>query len=263
VAITNIIDRQPMSLALKTPLPVLDDAERYALFFDFDGTLAEIVQRPEDVEVTQATREALDALRGAFGGAVAIITGRDIPTIDRFLAPVRLPIAGVHGLSRRDAVGEMHSPKFNGEALAAIEAKLQPLASRETGLILECKEGAIALHYRQRPELEAACVAAMEDAAAAAPGVILRRGKMVVEAVGYRSDKGTAIAAFLTERPFLGRVPVFAGDDLTDEDGFALVNAREGIAFKVGPGETSAPYRVESRQDLLAWLNSILEKPRQ
>jgi trehalose 6-phosphate phosphatase len=56
---------------------------------------------------------------------------------------------------------------------------------------------------------------------------------------------------------------VFAGDDLTDEDGFALVNAREGIAIKVGPGETSALYRVESRQDLLAWLNSILEKPRQ
>jgi trehalose 6-phosphate phosphatase len=209
----------------------LTDEDGFALFFDFDGTLAEIVQRPEDVEVTQATREALEALWGAFGGAVAIITGRDIPSIDLFLAPVRLPIAGVHGLSRRDAEGQMHSPKFNGEAIAAIEAKLQPLASRETGLILECKEGAIALHYRQRPELEAACIAAMEDAAAAAPGVILRRGKMVVEAVGYPSDKGTAIAAFLTERPFLGRVPVFAGDDLTDEDGFALVNAREGIAI--------------------------------
>ncbi|MGF1621522.1 MAG: trehalose-phosphatase [Rhodomicrobiaceae bacterium] len=249
-----------MSLALNTPLPVLDDSERFALFFDFDGTLAEIVQRPEDVEVTQATREALEALRDAFGGAVAIITGRDIPSIDRFLAPVRLPIAGVHGLSRRDAEGQMHSPTFNGEALSTVEARLQPLVARETGLILERKEGAIALHYRQRPELEAACVAAMEDAAANAPGVILRRGKMVIEAVGYPSDKGTAIATFLTERPFRGRVPVFAGDDLTDEDGFALVNRHEGISIKVGPGETSAPYRVESRQQLLTWLNSILEK---
>lgn len=240
-------------------LPELRDLERYALFFDFDGTLADIVEHPEDVEVTEATRETLGALRETMGGAVAIITGRDIPSIDRFLAPVRLPIAGVHGLTRRDANGDLHSPAFDEQALSAIEARLQPLVDSEAGLFLERKGGAIALHFRRRPELEATCRAAMEEAAADAPTVLLRRGKMVVEAIGFPSDKGSAIDAFLQEEPFRSRIPVFAGDDLTDEDGFKLVNARGGLSIKVGSGDTQAHHRVDDRQALIAWLDAILE----
>lgn len=237
-------------------LPPLQDAGRYALFFDFDGTLADIVAHPELVEVTEATKQTLKAMFEATGGAVAIITGRDISAIDHFLAPVRLPVAGVHGLTRRDANGRLHSPAFDEAAIGGIEAALAPLVAGHAGLLMERKQGAIALHYRQRPELEDLCLTEMQKAAATTPTVVLRHGKMVVEAVAYPSDKGSAIDSFLHEPPFLGRVPVFAGDDLTDEDGFALVNKREGLSIKVGPGETGARHRIPDRQQLLTWLNA-------
>ena len=233
----------------------------YSLFFDFDGTLADIVSRPEDVEVTEATRKALTALRHSHEGAVAIITGRDIAAIDRFLTPVRLPIAGVHGLTRRDADGQMHRPEYDGEALKVIEDQTRSDSSRRrSGLLLEPKQGALALHYRQRPELEGVCLEAMEQAVNGTPSITLRRGKMVIEAVGHAGNKGKAIESFLTEKPFAGRVPVFAGDDLTDEDGFASVNRLDGISIKVGQGDTQAQYRVQDREELLSWLNAIIER---
>jgi trehalose 6-phosphate phosphatase len=240
-------------------LPEVTDPERFAFFFDFDGTLADIVERPEDVEVTEATRAAIEALRELSGGAVAIVTGRDIPSIDQFLDPLRLPIAGVHGLTRRDAKGQLHSPEIDTAGLKAIETALEPLVNRENGLLLERKHGAIALHYRKRPELEDVCLDAMLRAAEGASNVTIRRGKMVIEAIGHASNKGAAIESFLQEAPFRGRTPVFAGDDLTDEDGFLLVNAGGGISIKVGLGETEARYRVADREGLLDWLNRIVD----
>ncbi len=239
-------------------LPVLIAPERAAFFFDFDGTLADIAEHPEDVKVTDASRETLARLQQASGGAVAIISGRDIASIDRFLDPEKLPVAGVHGLTRRDAQGQLHHPDFDMSELREIEARLQLLVDRETGLLLERKHGAIALHYRQRPELEEVCIRAMEEAVTNSGSGTVRRGKMVIEAVGHPSDKGSAIDSFLQEKPFLGRVPVFAGDDLTDEDGFALVNERGGVSIKIGPGDTRARYRIQSRDELLAWLNSLI-----
>jgi trehalose 6-phosphate phosphatase len=83
---------------------------------------------------------------------------------------------------------------------------------------------------------------------------------MVIEAVGHSGNKGEAIESFLKEEPFAGRVPVFAGDDLTDEDGFASVNRLQGISIKVGQGDTQARYRVQDREELLSWLNAIIER---
>lgn len=240
-------------------LPDKADPRRYAFFFDFDGTLADIVEHPELVEITAETRQVLEQLQNTSSGAVAIITGRDIASIDRFLAPLKLPIAGVHGLTRRDANGQVHSPEFDKAALEAIETELQSLAGQEAGLLLERKHGALALHYRQRPELEGLCIERMELAVGETGSIKLRRGKMVIEAIGYQTDKGAAIDSFLQEQPFLGRLPLFAGDDLTDEDGFAAVNRRGGLSIKIGAGETQALARLENREALLSWLNFILK----
>lgn len=241
-------------------LPHPSEPEHFAFFFDFDGTLADIAARPEDVEVTDATREALSALRHSLEGAVAIITGREIAAIDRFLKPVQMPVAGVHGLTRRDATGQMHRPEYDGDALQAVQTKLEGFVAQEPGLLLEAKQGALALHYRLRPELEGVCLEVMEKAVDRAPSITVRRGKMVIEAVGHSGNKGEAIESFLTERPFAGRVPVFAGDDLTDEDGFASVNRLQGISIKVGQGDTQARYRVRDREELLSWLNAIIAR---
>lgn len=239
-------------------LPDRIDFSAFAFFLDFDGTLVEIAEHPDLVEVPGETRKALRALERQSNHAVAIITGRDIATIDDFLSPLKLPTAGVHGLARRDVNGQYHAPVFDSAPLAALKAELLPFIERENGLLLEEKQGALVLHYRQRPDLEDVCTNIMEQAALKEPSITIRTGKMVIEAVGYPTDKGGAIVSFMKEPPFLGRTPVFAGDDVTDEDGFKAVNRLGGLSIKVGPGETAASYRVENRDALFAWLNLIL-----
>jgi trehalose 6-phosphate phosphatase len=241
-------------------LPDLSDSDRIALFLDFDGTLVAIAERPDGVQLDPTTRQALTDLDELLGGAVAIITGREIAAVDRFLDPLRLSIAGVHGLTRRDAEGQMHRPPIDGGFSAAVERTLWPLLSKHQALFLEYKYGAVALHYRSHPELEQACIALMETAVAELPGVELKRGKMVVEAKAVGGNKGAAIADYLNEKPFAGRRAVFAGDDVTDEDAFILVNARDGVSIKVGPGDTHATHRAAGTGEFLAWLRQLPTK---
>lgn len=241
-------------------LPEIRDAVRYALFFDFDGTLADIAERPDEVQVSEDTRATLDALRAALAGAVAIISGREIASVDHFLLPVQLAISGVHGLTRRDAEGRLYAPHLDNGGIQEVEDRLAPFVAANSGLLLERKRGAVALHYRQRPELEAASHGAMREAIGEKNGFRLRPGKMVIEALAHESNKGAAIESFLAEPPFIGRVPIFAGDDVTDEDGFALVNSRQGISIKVGVGDTLAQYRARDTQELLSWLRKLLEQ---
>ncbi|HZV20693.1 MAG TPA: trehalose-phosphatase, partial [Hyphomicrobiales bacterium] len=191
---------------------------------------------------------------------VAIVTGREIEAIDAFLAPLKLPVAGVHGYERRNG-GEVTVYEKRAEESAArfFESILRSFVSHNSGLLLENKRGALALHYRLRPELEPLCLSLVEDAAARLPGVVLTRGKMVIEARLHTATKGTAIGDFLKEPPFRGRVPFFAGDDVTDEDAFVTVNALGGISIKVGPGKTVAKNRVGSVNDFLNWLVATAE----
>ncbi|MDX2159092.1 MAG: trehalose-phosphatase [Hyphomicrobiaceae bacterium] len=237
----------------------MTDGRAFAFFLDFDGTLVELADRPDAVRVELTTREVLDRLVAVTGGAVAIITGRDIAVVDAFLAPLKLPTAGVHGLTRRDFGGGLRRCGADRSFLEGAEALLEPLVAAQRGLLLERKSDALALHYRQRPDLEDACLAAMERVAAANIGVRLVRGKMVVEARPQGADKGAAVAAFLKESPFFGRRAVFAGDDATDEDAFCVVNAKGGISIKIGPGPTAAVWRAESTTDFLDWLGQTVE----
>jgi len=238
-------------------LPDLSDRDQIALFLDFDGTLVAIADRPDEVKLDPATRQALVELSQLLSGALAIITGREITTVDRFLAPLHLPVAGVHGLTRRDARGRMYAPAINIGLAEAVSRALSSLIAQHPGLLLERKYGALALHYRSRPELETACIAAMESAVAGLPGTELKRGKMVIEAKAIAGDKGAAIADYLKEAPFLGRRAVFAGDDVTDEDAFMFVNAKNGISIKIGPGLTHATYCAPGIGQFLAWLRAL------
>lgn len=225
-----------------------------ALFLDFDGTLVDLAHHPEAVAVRPGVRRALARLAPALGGALAIVTGREIARIDAFLAPLVLPVAGVHGLARRDAAGRVHAAAVPRGALDGIEAALAPLLARGPELVLERKAAGLALHYRACPELGPACRAAMQAALEAAPGIELKEGKMVLEAKPAGADKGTAVEAFLAEPPFAGRRPVFAGDDVTDEDAFRVVNARGGVTIKVGAGASVAAHGLPDPAALARWL---------
>lgn len=230
-----------------------------AFFFDFDGTLVEFADQPDLVKLAPEIRRDIDRIAGAADGALAIITGRDLGDIDRFLAPMVLPIAAVHGLMRRSADGFVHHSPVDGDAIEVLEDRLQAFVESTPGVLLERKQGSVALHYRRRPSLEAACVAAMDEAAYDLSGVHLLRGKMVIEAKAGAGNKGLAVAEFMAERPFVCRTPIFAGDDTTDEDAFREVNARHGVSIKVGTGSTCAQYRIEDIAALHEWLHELVD----
>lgn len=215
-----------------------------ALFLDFDGTLVDLAPRPEAVVVPGDLVVTLQALCAYLGGAVAVISGRPIDQVDAFLAPLRLPTAGVHGVERRAADGQL--TLLPTHPLQEVEAAAQALAARQPRLQVENKRGSIALHYRQAPELEALCLETLQAAVAQSPGLVLLHGKMVVEAKPGGASKGHAIEAFLHEPPFAGRTPVFVGDDATDEVGFSSVQRLGGLGIKVGEGASVAWQRMAS-----------------
>ena len=215
-----------------------------ALFLDFDGTLVDLAPQPEAVIVPSELGNTLDALNKYLGGAIALISGRPIAQIDDFLHPLRLPVAGVHGTERRAFDGAVSL--LSTHPLRNVEDAALTLAAQDPRLRVENKRGSLALHYRQAPELEPQCLQAMQRAVEQSPGLTLLRGKMVVEAKPGGASKGHAIEAFLHEPPFAGRMPVFVGDDFTDEVGFSTVQRMRGLGVKVGEGASVAWHRVAS-----------------
>ena len=223
-----------------------------AVFLDVDGTLVDLAPTPDGVRVAPGVIEALALLAERHGGALALISGRPVAQIDAMLAPLVLPVAGVHGVERRGADGQLHVAATPD--VAPVLARARALAAMYPGLLVERKRGAVALHYRLAPELEPLCLQEMTAAVQACPGVLLLHGKMVLEAKPAATDKGGAIAAFLQESPFAGRRPVFAGDDTTDEAGFAFVQQAGGQGVKVGSGPSAATLRLASPGALRAAL---------
>jgi len=239
------------------PLPIPRPGERWALFLDFDGTLTELVDGPGEVRVDPRLAATLGELEQAFGGAVALVSGRPLAELDRLLAPARLAAAGLHGLEQRFPDGRLVRREPPDGALEAIRTALKALAAGDPRLLLEDKGVAVALHYRRAPEREGECRALLERLLRPHPRYQLLAGKMVLEVKPRSADKGRAIEAFMAAAPFAGARPVFAGDDRTDEDGFAVVNARDGITVKVGDGASCARYRVDSVATLLGWLHAL------
>ncbi|CAB3730500.1 trehalose-phosphatase [Trinickia soli] len=240
-------------------LPGFLSPSETAFFFDFDGTLVELAPTPDGVVVPATVVDSLAQLRRLTQGAVAVVSGRGIDSIDAFLGLPDLPIAGLHGAERRDASGDTIRVGFNDERLLRMERVLAELVKAHPGTLLEIKGAAIALHYRNAPLAETAARAATERLVDQyADAYVLQPGKMVYEIKPKNVDKGRALAAFLDEPPFAGRTPVFAGDDLTDEKGFAVVNERGGLSIKVGAGDTSARTRVDSVASFVGWLSDIV-----
>lgn len=228
----------------------------WALFLDFDGTLTELAPSPDAVSLDPRLQDILLALETALGGALAIVSGRPLAQIDEYLE-LSLPGAGIHGLQLRETrSGALHPPPKDG-AVAAVAALLAPLVEADPRLLLEEKPGAVALHYRLAPEREAECRAAVAAALDGQPGLHLIDGKMVLEVKPDHVNKGRAIAQLMETPLFRGRIPVFAGDDRTDEDGFRIVNTMKGVTIKIGQGETEAAYRIASVDGLLSWLGGV------
>jgi trehalose 6-phosphate phosphatase len=236
-------------------LPIINNLERYAIFLDLDGTIVELVEHPDAVRVEASTLRSLELLRDKTGGALAVISGREIASIDLLLRPLILPVAGVHGLQRRDAAGIVHQHETSD--IRPVTFVLEKIIGEESGVVIEQKPGAVALHYRLRPDLERRCCEIVEAVVGRRPDLRLVHGKMVFEILQKGADKGSVIEAFLSEPPFLGRKPIFAGDDVTDEAGFSSVNALDGISIKIGADKTAARCRARDVGELHDWLSTL------
>lgn len=236
--------------------------DRTALFLDYDGTLVNIAATPDEAVADDALRELLDGLDRKFSGAVALVSGRRVADIDGFLAPLRLTVAGLHGLELRSRSGRTLECGGAAGPLAKAREALRELHLRTPGTLLEDKRLTVAFHYRNAPEAEHEATALAGRLKAESEGALeLLRGKMVVELLPAGRDKGRAIEDMLGLPEFAGRRPVFIGDDVTDEAGFKVVNARDGISVRVGTrhGHTEARWQLADVQALRQWLRTCLD----
>jgi len=232
----------------------------WALFLDVDGTLLKIAATPAAVSVPGRIIELLERVQRRLAGALALVSGRRVADLDALFAPLRLPAAGAHGAERRDASGRFHTQEL-GPALDPARRLLAAWADEHRGVLLEDKGVALALHYRAAPALEDAARTAVTAAAAAAgPSFHVQGGKKVFEIKVGDHGKGAAIAQFMSEPPFKGRLPVFVGDDLTDEDGFEVVNGLGGHSIAVGVNrDTHARWHLGDESEVLRWLETCAE----
>lgn len=228
-----------------------------ALFLDVDGSLIDFASTPERVIVPAELRSRLRVLSESLDGALALVSGRAVRTIDALFAPLRLPVAGLHGheLRTRDGLQlQVTSPA----SMQAVAADAAALCRRHAGALLEDKGVSIALHWRNAPTAEHPLRAFAEEALLRLPSYRLQPGHCVIELLPVGRDKGSAIAALLEHAPFRSRHPVFVGDDLTDEPGFREVNARGGTSVLVGARAGSAArFSLPDPASVRAWLDTL------
>lgn len=242
----------------KKAAPAVFSPTQICLFLDLDGTLIDFADRPRDVRVDAGLIDMLQALQGALGGALALISGRRITEMDRILHPLQLPAAGVHGLERRDAAGVLHRPPIDENELHNARVALTQMASAHPGLLIEDKGAALAVHYRGAPHLKDQVYALVPTIVAPlSPRYELLRGDMALEIKPAACDKGLAVEAFMAEAPFAGRMPVYVGDDITDYDAFGAVQRHSGMTVAVGT-RINAQWQLEDTAAVRAWLMKIV-----
>ena len=230
----------------------------YALFLDFDGTLVDIVERPDAVVVDPGLPEVLTTLQERLGGALAIISGRPIAFLDDRFAPHTFDTAGLHGLEQRIAGRLSMCDPDEHPALRDMTERLKQIVAGKEGILIEDKGCSVAIHWRLAPhEKDFALATAHAAMAALGDDYRVQHGKAVAEILPAAAGKGKVIERFLQEAPYRGRRPIFIGDDLTDENGFETVNAHGGLSVRIGGGETVAKMRLgtpaELRHCLSTW----------
>ncbi|MCJ8052540.1 trehalose-phosphatase [Shinella curvata] len=213
---------------------LIDEPDRWALFLDIDGTLLDLAATPDAIQVPLSLPGDLQAVAHRLKGALALVTGRSLSYADALFTPCRFPIAGLHGAEFRGFDGQTVVAAAT-PAFVSLKQRLIEQTTWMEGVLIEDKGAAVAAHYRLAPAFDSALEGIMRSfAEEAGPDWVLQPGKMVFEIRPARADKGDAVATYLEQPAFAGRMPIAIGDDLTDETMFALANARGGQSIRVG-----------------------------
>ena len=211
----------------------LPSFDRAALMLDMDGTLIDLAPTPDAVVAPHNLPDTLALLRDALGGALAIVTGRPIETVDRLFGDAPGAVAGEHGGAiRRTPTAAVERPDLPSPPAEWLR-EAERLAAQYPGALLERKARGFALHYRQAPEAEAVFHSAMRDMVASTPAFQLLPAHALWEIRPVGADKGGAVVALMQQPPFASRIPVFIGDDVTDEDGMREARKLGGAGYRV------------------------------
>ena len=190
-------------------------------------------------------------------GAVALVSGRPLAQLDQLFAPLRLPAAGLHGTQLRRGAGEPAQAGETASWLHELHVQAMRFAHAHPGVRVEAKGQALALHWRNAPDAAQAVDAFARAQLPRLPGVRLQPGNHVVELVSANHDKGAAVTALMSAAPFAGRYPVFVGDDLTDEYGFAAATRLGGYGILVGDrSPTQARHALPDVAAMHDWLRA-------
>ena len=221
---------QPIDHASQTYAAL--DLKSVALLLDVDGTLLDIGPAPHKVDVPKDLCRSLQRLTQLTGGAIALISGRPIADLDKLFAPLKLSAVGGHGAEMRvEGVIIQRGVPPLPEAMRAAIKKAAP-----AGILIEDKDYSIALHYRGVPVGKERLEKILTDVSAVFPEqtVEILPGKEMLELKRAGTNKGEAVRDLMSHKPFAGRMPVFIGDDVTDEAVFAVLPDLGGHSFSVG-----------------------------
>ncbi len=223
---------------------------RAALLLDMDGTLLDIAPTPDQVVVPERLPETLRHVRGLLGDALAVVSGRPIEQLEALLGDGPFALAGEHGGAIRPRpaaeVVRLPLPSPNPDWLT----RATEIAQAHPGVLLETKQRGFVLHYRAVPWLAPVLHDALADLLDGSPAFTLLAARMAWEVKPAGADKGTAVRTLMRTAPFAGRLPVFVGDDVTDEDGIAAARALGGSGMMVADAFGDPP-------GVRAWLAGI------
>ena len=230
--------------------------KKIAIFLDIDGTLIPHADHPNNIMIPKNLRFILYNLRNKLNGALALISGRMVKDIQNIIRPLKLSVSGIHGLEYTNNLGE-YLINYTEPIPLDIYEKLYKFSKNHPGSMIEEKNVSVALHYRNVPEIEKKAISIVNHLVRGS-NLKLLKGKKVLELVPKNSNKGKAINFFMNKHPFLHKIPIYIGDDVTDEYGFELVNNLGGYSIKVGyESNTLANFFIKDTISVLKFLNLV------
>jgi len=240
----------------------IQDRREVALFLDFDGTLVDIALTPEGIVVPDTMVSLIASLTERLDGALAIVTGRPIADIDRYLSPLSLVVAGVHGAEIRASDNgsvELMAPPIMPTVVEAV----QRMAEGIPGILVEVKKTSISVHHRLAPDLGPAIADGLQKILDDSPDhLILCGGRKVFEIVPRHISKGAALETLLGLQPFRGRRPIMIGDDISDQSAFDAAIRLGGMGLKVAGEHFSRKIAdFAGPADVHEWLDALSRSP--
>ena len=249
---------------LPVPQSLVPHLSEIALLLDIDGTLLDLMPTPREVWVPPGLANTLNRLVERTAGALALVSGRSLNDIDLIFAPDLFPAVGGHGAEMRlspDAeAAAPQAPPMDKE----LKRRLAAIAWLSPGILLEDKGYSLALHYRLAPHAERAIYEAISLIRADLPEAPIEvlPGKCVFEIKHAGFTKANGVRELMKHAPFMGRKPLFIGDDVTDESVFAIMPDMGGLAFSVGRRAHGVNGHFDAPSDVREFLAHLLDDER-